>query len=83
MGYTRGSQYIYFNVNPGKHQIMSKAENWDLIEVQAKEKEIIFIQQEASMGFVMARNKLSQLDEMEGKYRVKELEMGTIIKMDK
>ena len=26
MGYTRGSQYIYFNLTPGDHQILSKAE---------------------------------------------------------
>jgi hypothetical protein len=28
MGFTRGSQYIYFNVPPGDHKIYSKAENW-------------------------------------------------------
>ncbi len=28
MGYNRGNQYIYFYVEPGKHTISSKAENW-------------------------------------------------------
>lgn len=36
MGFTRGSQYIYFSVAPGQHRIYSKAENWADINVDAK-----------------------------------------------
>lgn len=83
MGYTRGSQYIYFNVPPGDHKIMSKAENWAETLVNVKAGDIIFIQQETSMGFIMARNSLSMLEEVPGKYHVKTLTVGTIIKTDK
>lgn len=83
MGYTRGGQYIYFNLIPGDHEILSKAENWAEINVSAKEGDIIFIQQNVSFGMMMARNKVFQLKDDEGKYHVKHLKLGTIIKYDK
>lgn len=83
MGYTRGAQYIYFNLKPGDHQILSKAENWAETNVSAKAGDIIFIQQEPSMGIIMARNSILKLQDYEGKYHVKNLEIGTIIKSDK
>ena len=83
MGYTRGSQYIYFNLEPGEHQILSKAENWAETNVTANAGDIIFIQQEPSMGIVMARNSLFKLQDYEGKYHVKNSTLGTIIKTEK
>jgi hypothetical protein len=83
MGYTRASQYIYFNLTPGEHKIYSKAENWAETLVSAKAGDIIFIQQEPSMGIIMARNTTFKLDDYEGKYHVKTLAIGTIIKSDK
>lgn len=83
MGYTRNSQYIHFNVPPGEHKIYSKAENWAEIAVSAKPGEVIFIEQELSMGIVMARNNLKRLDDTTGKYHVKSLAIGTVAKTDK
>lgn len=83
MGFTRGSQYIYFNLMPGEHRILSKAENWAEARVSANEGDIIFIQQDAEMGLLMARNSVFQLPDYQGKYQVKHLELGTIIKADK
>ena len=83
MGYTRGTQYIYFNLTPGDHQILSKAENWAETNVSAKVGDIIFIQQEPSMGIIMARNSIFKLQDYEGKYHVKNLTLGTIIKTDR
>jgi len=83
MGYTRGSQYIYFHVAPGDHKIYSKAENWAEAQISAKAGEIVFIQQEPSMGIIMARNSITKIEELPGKYHVKKLEPGTIIKIDK
>ncbi len=83
MGYTRNEQYIYFNVTPGVHRISSKAENWAEIEIEAKNGDIYFIQQNPEMGIIMARNSIAQIQPLEGKYRVKHLELGTIIKTDK
>lgn len=83
MGWTRGSQYVYFNVTPGAHKIMSKAENWAETLIDVKAGEIAFLQQEPAMGIIMARNNLFKLDEVTGKYHVKTLTAGTLIKADK
>lgn len=83
MGFTRGSQYIYFNVNPGERKIQSKAENWSEWSITAKAGDIFFIQQDAAMGMLMARNTIFKINEIEGKYHVKNLKLGTMIKTDK
>lgn len=83
MGYTKSAQYIYFQVTPGEHRIYSRAENWSDIQVSAKEGDIIYIQQEPSMGLVIARNNVFQLDDHLGKYHVKNLALGTIFKAEK
>lgn len=83
MGYTRGTQYIHFNLKPGPHKIFSKAENWAEVNVDAKAGDIFFIQQEPSMGVIMARNNLFKLEDFQGKYHVKKLTLGTILKADK
>jgi hypothetical protein len=83
MGYTRSSQYIHFNVPPGEHKIFSKAENWAELAVSAKAGEAIFVEQELGMGIIMARNSLKRLDDVTGKYHVKSLSIGTVLKADK
>lgn len=83
MGFTRGSQYIYFNVAPGQHKIQSKAENWSEWTITAKAGEIYYLQQDAAMGVLMARNTLFKIGDLEGKYHVKNLKLGTVIKTDK
>jgi len=83
MGYTGANQYIYFAVPPGKHKLYSKAENWADTEFVASAGDIIFVQQEPMMGMIMARNNLSQLDDSQGKYHVKTLQLGTVLKAEK
>lgn len=83
VGYTRSSQYIYFNLAPGDHKIYSKAENWAELQVKAAAGDVIYIQQETSMGLVMARNSIFKLEEIPGKYQVKKLTVGTILKAEK
>jgi len=83
MGYTRSGQYIYFNIAVGDHQILSKAENWAAVNITAKPGDILFIQQEPSMGLIMARNNIFPIQAYEGKYQVKHLSLGTIKKLDK
>lgn len=83
MGYTRGNQYIYFNVPEGDHQILSKAENWAEVNISAKAGDIIFLRQEPSMGILMARNSIMLMPEYEGKYNVMTLSEGTVIKTEK
>jgi len=83
MGYTRSSQYIYFSVAPGDHKIYSKAENWAETLISVKEGDVVFLQQEPSMGIIMARNNMFKLEGYEGKYHVKTLAVGTVIKVEK
>jgi len=83
MGYTRGSQYVYFFVTPGVHTIYSKAENWAEISIDVKPQDVIFLRQTPSMGFFMARNSLDLVQDTEGKYHVKNSSLGTIKKEQK
>ena len=83
MGYTRGSQYVYFHVTPGDHKIYSKAENWAEANISVKAGDIVFIEQDPAMGVIMARNSIARIDELPGKYHVKTLSVGTILKTDK
>jgi hypothetical protein len=76
-------QYIYFNLSPGEHKILSKAENWAETLVNAQAGDIIFIQQEPTMGLIMARNNIFKIEDYVGKYHVKSLTMGTILKSEK
>lgn len=80
MGYTRGSQYIYFYTNPGQHTIYSKAENWAEISVNVKAGETIFLKQSPAVGILFARNSIELLEDVEGKYNVKNTKIGTIIR---
>ncbi len=83
MGYTRGWQYIYFFVTPGEHTIYSKAENWAEITIDAKAGDIIFLKQDPEMGFIIARNILELIPDVEGKYCVKHSSLGTVIRVQK
>lgn len=83
MGYTRGKEYIYFSVPPGNHNIYSKAENWAELLVGVKAGDMIFIEQQPAFGFIIARNNLARLDDVQGKYHVKTLKVGTILKTEK
>jgi len=79
IGSNNGGQYIYFNVTPGEHKILSKAGNWAEITVSPKAGDILFIRQEPHTGFIDARNKLVTLQDDEGKYYVKTSTTGTMI----
>lgn len=83
MGYTRGGQHIYFNVPPGSHKLFSKAENTAEMVLTLKPGEVAFVQQEPAMGIIMARNSLFRLDEVQGKWSVKNTSPGTILKTEK
>lgn len=80
MGYTRGSQYIWFSVPPGEHRIYSKAENWAEALINVKAGDVVFIHQEPQMGIVMARNTIRTIEPIEGTYQVKNLKPGTMHK---
>lgn len=80
MGYNRGNQYIYFYVEPGKHTISSKAENWADLSFEVRAGEVVFIKQEVEVGMLMARNSLVLLGDTEGRYLVKDASLGSVAK---
>lgn len=80
VGYTRGGQYIYFGITPGSHKIYSNAENWAEMTITAKPGEIIYLQQEPAFGIIMARNNIFKVEDHQGKYYVKTLSLGELIK---
>lgn len=80
VGYTRGGQYIYFGVDPGSRKISSKAENWAEWTIKVNAGDVIYLQQEPAFGVIMARNNIFPIDETQGKYYVKTLSAGTLIK---
>ena len=84
MGWNRGAQYFYFNLEPGTRKIFSQAENLAEIEVKAAAGDVIVIQQHTNMGFIMARNSLQALElDPTGKYYIKTLSPGTTLRRDK
>lgn len=78
VGYNRGYQYIYFYVEPGKHIIASKAENWSRVTVDVKAGETHYLIQNPGIGFLFGRNYLEKLNPVEGKYYIKHTYIGTI-----
>jgi hypothetical protein len=60
-----------FGIEPGEYTVFSKAENWAEISIIAKAGDIIFIEQNVKMGFVMARNSLTKIANSRGKYYIK------------
>lgn len=82
IGYTRSGQYIYFSLPPGSHRIYSKAENWAELQLSVNAGDVIFLKQEPNIGLFMAGNSLYQVDDIEGKYQVKRLAKGEMLKVD-
>jgi len=82
VGYTRGGQYIYFALTAGAHKIYSNAENWAEMSLTTKPGEVVYLQQEPAFGIIMARNNIFRIEETQGKYYVKTLSLGELIKPD-
>jgi len=82
MGSTKGRQYIYFDLTPGDHKLLSRVDNWDTwaeANVSAKAGDVLFVRQEPDMGFITLTNTIVPLQEHEGKYQVKTLIPGTML----
>lgn len=78
VGETHGGQYIYFKVTPGSHVIISQAENTAEYPITAEAGKVYFLQQVPSMGIIIARNDLFIAQDIEGKYWVKHLKVGSL-----
>lgn len=69
------SEYLYFEVLPGKHTLFSKTTNWSEITLEARAGDILFFEQE--MG-ALIRNNLLALTEVGGRYRLNNASNGMV-----
>lgn len=67
IGYTKGKNYLYAYLDPGSHQILSKAENKGLLKLNVEAGKTYYVKQKVGFGFIKARNKLALLDPEKGK----------------
>lgn len=76
IGQTAANTYLYKEVAPGKHTVISKAENTDYLEIEAKLGTLNYVWQEVKMGALMARTKLHLVNEEEGRQGVLETNLA-------
>ncbi|HET8538575.1 MAG TPA: DUF2846 domain-containing protein [Anaeromyxobacter sp.] len=76
LGDTAAKTFLLKTVAPGKHALVSKAENEDTLEFVAKPGENVFVWQEVKMGFGSARSKLSLVDAASAQPRVAQCELA-------
>lgn len=72
IGDTVAHSYILKQVTPGSHTITSKSENDATLTLSTEAGKNYYVWQEVKMGLLMARSKLSQVSEEEGKQGVME-----------
>lgn len=75
IGQTVAKSYFAVEVTPGKHTLISKAENDSVLEVDTQAGKNYFIWQEVKMGLLYARNRLQLVDDTTGKAGVSECKL--------
>ncbi|WP_459950083.1 DUF2846 domain-containing protein [Denitratisoma sp. agr-D3] len=75
VGQTVAKSYVYKELPPGKHMIVSKSENDDSLEINTLPGKLYYIWQEVKMGILYARTKLHLVDDEEGKKGVNETKL--------
>lgn len=75
MGKSGAQAYFVFEVSPGKHSLLSKAENESKLDVVVEPGKNYFVWQEVKMGFMFARNLLQIVDETTGRAGVAECKL--------
>jgi hypothetical protein len=76
VGLTKGINYIYAIVEPGKHTFLSQAENKEELQMLLESNQSYFIEQISQMGAIKARNKLVVLDEAEGTEKLEKCKLS-------
>jgi hypothetical protein len=72
VGQTAAKTYLALGVAPGRHTLVSKAENDSALDIVAEPGKNYFVWQEVKMGLLYARNKLQIVDEPTGRAGVAE-----------
>ena len=76
IGQTGAKTFLYKEVTPGKHTLVSKAENTDTLQFDAVAGAITYVWQEVKMGVLSARSKLKLVSETEGQKGVRESKLA-------
>jgi hypothetical protein len=76
LGDTASKTYLYTEITPGKHQLVSKAENDSILDFTAVTGKIYYVWQEVKMGFFFARSQLQSVDEKTGQAGVIESKLA-------
>ncbi len=72
IGKTISKSFLVTTVAPGKHSLLSKAENDSSLEIDTEAGKNYYIWQEIKMGFLSARSKLQLVDAAQGQAGVRE-----------
>ena len=76
VGDTAAKTYLLLEAAPGRHTLVSKAENDSTLEVDTQAGQNYFVWQEVKMGVMSARSKLQLVDEATGKAGVEECKLA-------
>ena len=76
IGDTAAETYFRMELPPGKHTIVSKAENTDEVDIDVQPGQLYFVWQEVKMGILYARNKLHIVQAGEGEAGVRECKLA-------
>jgi hypothetical protein len=76
LGSTGAKTYLFKEVEPGAHTVTSKAENTSSIEVDVAPGSLAYIWQEVKLGVLVARSKLQQVSEEQGRKGVLESKLA-------
>lgn len=72
LGQSASKVYFYRDIAPGKHTVVSHAENADTLEFEAVAGRLYYVWQEVKMGLFAPRTRLQMVSEAEGKKGVGE-----------
>ena len=72
LGDTAAKTYLYTEIDPGSHRLVSKAENDSTLDFTAVAGRIYYVWQEVKMGFIAARSNLQLVDDKTGQEGVLE-----------
>ena len=67
IGQTKGKQFLYTFLEPGKHLIVSRGENVSELPIKLEAGKTYFIHQKPKMGLFSIRSKLTRMEEVEAK----------------
>lgn len=78
LGDTASKTYLYAELEPGKHRLVSKTENDSVLDFNAIAGKIYYVWQEVKMGLWQARSQLQMTDEKTGQAGVLESQLAVV-----